>query len=211
MGFEGLYGYNVTQLYFDRQLDIWGEPCTVYIPDSRLSIGDEDLPPEMLAAETGVADVGTRYMRVNTKCFINFQVTRSVLYHFNWFPEDADELAQAFFPFNDVIREDSFIRTAQNGHLSKYGDLVFKIVEIKDDGVYQTLKRIYFCRQVSDATVRSLLPLGDTGIIHLAQVGGGLGSVRVSGTSSCTSDAVFGDSSETAETETVSVSVGGGN
>lgn len=166
--FDGLYGYSVPQRYFDRQLEIWGEPCTVYIPTSFLSVGDENLPPELLSKETGVEGVGTSYLRVNTKCFINFQVTRSVLYHFNWFPEDADELAQVFFPFNDVIREDSFIRTAQNGHLSKYGDLIFRIVEIKDDGVFQTLKRIYFSRQVSDRQVFEMFPLGDTGEIRVS-------------------------------------------
>lgn len=167
MSLESYQSYNLTSVYMQRQLDRWGQPCTVFVPDSLREIGYEDLTPEQVKEQTGVLRAGTRFKRINTMCFINFKVTKSVYYHFNWFPEESEELCMAFFPENSVITVDTFVRTAQVETVSKYGDLIFKVADIKSDGLYRSLKKYYFLRPVSSSEVQNLLTLGESGLISI--------------------------------------------
>lgn len=167
MSIESFQAYNLTSIYMERQLKIWGQPCTVFIPSSTREVGYEDLSSEEVQKQTGVIKAGTKYTRVNTRVFINFKVNKSVFYHFNWFPEEAEELCMAYFPENSIITPDTFVRTSQVDYVSKYGDLIFRVVDIKDDGLYRTLARTYFLRPVSSSEVQNLLVLGESGIISM--------------------------------------------
>lgn len=167
MSIESFQAYNQSAVYMQRQLEKWGQPCTVFVPDSLRETGYEDLTPEEVKKTTGVLKAGTRFKRINTICFINFKVTKSVFYHFNWFPEDAEELCMAFFPDNQTIQVDTFVRTAQVESVSKYGDLIFRVVDIKSDGLYRSLKKYYFLRPVSSTEVQNLLTLGESGLLSI--------------------------------------------
>lgn len=167
MSVEAYESYNLTSSYNDKQLKIWGQPCTVFIPNNLREMGYEDQKPDELKESTGVDKVGTVFTRINTRCHINFSVSKSVFYHFNWFPEDAEKLCLAYFPTNAVITAEAYVRTAQVAQTSKWGDMIFKIVDIKDDGVFQTLRRNYFLRPVSSAELNNLLQLGPSGVLKI--------------------------------------------
>ena len=167
MSIETYQNYDGSARYMERLLEKWGQPCTVFIPSSVRETGYEDLTVKQVEKETGVLKAGNQFTRINSLTFINFKVTKSVFYHFNWFPEEAEELCLAYFPDNDIIKPDSFVRTAQVDCVSKYGDLIFKVVDIKEDGVYRRQRRNYFLRPVSSSEVQNLLILGPSGSMFI--------------------------------------------
>ena len=87
------------------------------------------------------------------RCFIDFHVKRRVFYHFNWFPENEDQITLGYFPLESPVAADWFVRTKQIGELSPYGDIIFKIVKVGDDGKYQPLKRTVFMTALTDAVL----------------------------------------------------------
>ena len=78
-------------------------------------------------------------------------------YHFNWFPEDQAELSIAYFELNAPVAAESFIRTATIDGVSSYGDMIFKIVKIFDEGMFRVLKRTCFIKPLSDQNLADLL------------------------------------------------------
>lgn len=167
MGVRDIQDWNVPYEYMSRLLNVWGQPCTVFVPTNIKEMGYENMSPEFISQTTGVTGAGTTYKRFNTIIFINFNIKKSVFYHFNYFPDDKDELVTAVLPKNDVVLQDAYIRTAQTEQVSKWGDLLFKVVSVKDDGMYSTLKRVYFLRPVVDSELHNLLTLGESGILTI--------------------------------------------
>jgi hypothetical protein len=63
----------------------------------------------------------------------------------------------AYFPTNSVVREGAFVRTAVSSGVSTWGDLLFSVVRVVDEGQFKTLKRTYFMRPVVSAELHRLL------------------------------------------------------
>jgi hypothetical protein len=81
-----------------------------------------------------VGDIANSFTPFQMKIWIDFNVKRSVYYHFNLNPEDPDnkELVVAYMPSNSVVREGAFVRTAVPSGASVWGDLIFAVVRIID-------------------------------------------------------------------------------
>jgi hypothetical protein len=109
----------------------------------------------------GYEDVDNRFKFQNhtLNCFIDFNPARRVFYHFNWFPEDQQDLSIAYFKLSAPVKEESFIRTKVLGNDSPYGDMIYKVVKILDEGKFKVLKRTCFVRPVSDSQLNTLLML----------------------------------------------------
>lgn len=165
---ESLTSYRVPAVYMDRLVALWGQPVTVFIPSSFRELGYENQSPSRILDQTGVPSTGTTFERWNTEAFIDFKVQRRTLYHFNWFPQDADELCTAFFKFSANVGEGAYVRTAQLDNASKWGDLLFRVVKVMEDGRYQALKRYHFLRPVVGSELHNLLELGPRGSVVIA-------------------------------------------
>jgi len=129
----------------NRTLDIYGQPCTIFIPDNYKVLGYEDSSIEK-ADTTGVNYLGCHWRKVKTTCWLDFSVEKSVLYRWNFFPEDQDSLIFGLFKVNADIRDECFIRTTVPGQTSIWGDVLLKIINMKDRGMFQTLHRAHFLR-----------------------------------------------------------------
>jgi hypothetical protein len=120
----------------DSAIDKFGAWVTLFTPSAPLTMsGYENL-----------AD----FTQAKAKCFIDFNPKRRVFYHFNWFPENEDQVIMAYFPLATAVAVDQFVRTTTIEQVSPYGDLLFKIVKVGDDGKYRPLKRTVFLNAVSD-------------------------------------------------------------
>lgn len=141
----------------NKQLEKWGQLCTVYHPDKKINLGYEDTN----LSETNEMNVdgvlSTKYTKSQTKVWINFNIEKSVFYRFNWFPEDSDELCQAFFDSSSQVREGDYIRTAIPETTSIWGDMIFSVEKIKDKGLGQVLERIYFLRPTNNLDLQKEL------------------------------------------------------
>ena len=155
---ESLTSYRVPAVYMDRLVSLWGQPVTVFIPSSLRELGYENQSPSRILDQTGVPSTGTTFERWNTEAFIDF----------NWFPQDADELCTAFFKFSANVGEGAYVRTAQLDNASKWGDLLFRVVKVMEDGRYQALKRSHFLRPVVGSELHNLLELGPRGSIVIS-------------------------------------------
>jgi hypothetical protein len=143
MAFRSMFTYDIAQKTQDAVLKHMGVEVTVFAPRDPLRMqGYENL-----------AD----FDQFKAVCFIDFNPKRRVFYHFNWFPEDQDQVIAAYFPVATNVAVDWFIRTKTIQQVSPYGDLLFKIVKIGDDGKYIPLKRTVFLNAVSDATMLEFL------------------------------------------------------
>jgi hypothetical protein len=145
MGIENLFSYNALLELQDKTLEIYPQPCTIFIPDNFKTLGYEDSSIDK-SDSTGVNWLGCHWQKLRTSCWIEFAIKKQVFYHFNWFPNASDELVMALFKIDSRIRDDCFVRTKIPGQVSVWGDQLFKCVKIMDDGKFQTLKRTHFLR-----------------------------------------------------------------
>lgn len=145
MAVESLVGYNRMFAMQNRTLAIYGQPATVFVPDQWRSLGYEDMTPAE-SDSTGVDYLGTTWKKQRTTCWIEFHVKKSVLYHFNYFPDGQEELTSALFRTGSQIRDGCFVRTSVPGQVSIWGDVLFHVVKIFDEGLFKTLKRTVFMR-----------------------------------------------------------------
>jgi hypothetical protein len=155
---EDLISYDVISQIIDKSLAIYGQPVTVFVPKRQDTLGYEDLGA-WIESLTGVKDISNSFTMFQANVWIEFNIKRGVYYHFNLNPEDADnkELVMAYLPTNSVVREGAFIRTAVPSGASVWGDLIFSVVRVVDEGQFKTLKRAYFLRPVVSEELRDLL------------------------------------------------------
>jgi len=152
---QSLQEYNAYLEFVKSAVAIFGQECLVFVPTSKKFYGYEDLQEEQIQ-ELGT-DIKTSYKAYRLKMYIDFILRRSVMYHFNYFPEDADNQCTAFAAPNDVIIPGSFIRTRGIENVSTWGDIILQVMTIKDDGKYKTLNRIYFLKPVNSLELNQLL------------------------------------------------------
>jgi hypothetical protein len=158
MSVEGLISYDILSRIIDRSLDIYGQPSTLFVPKRQDTLGYEDLGA-WAESFAGVKDISNSFTMFHSKVWIEFNIKRGVYYHFNLNPEDSDnkDLVLAYLPTNSVVREGAFIRTAVPSGASVWGDLIFSVVKVVDEGQFKTLKRSYFLRPVVSEELRALL------------------------------------------------------
>jgi hypothetical protein len=158
MSVDDLIGYDALIQITNKSLDIYGQPASIWVPKRQDTLGYEDLG-KWVEKFTGVKDIANEYQPFRGKVWVEFNVKRGVFYHFNLNPDDEDnrQLVQAFLPANSIVREGSFIRTAVPDGVSIWGDLIFSVVKVVDEGQFKTLKRTYFMRPVVSEELNNLL------------------------------------------------------
>jgi hypothetical protein len=158
MAVSDLLEYDALAMIMERSIDIYGQMSTVWIPKRQDTLGYEDLG-KWVETLTGVKDIANAFTPFQSKVWIEFNIKRGVYYHFNLNPEDQDnkELVMAYLPANSVVREGAFVRTAVPDGVSVWGDLIFSVVRVVDEGMFKTLKRTYFMRPVVSAELNRLL------------------------------------------------------
>ena len=157
MSIENFIGYEQHITFMDRQLEIWGQPATVFSPERKIALGYEDTTYKEIEKRDSDKVLGNKYHKYPTRIWINFTVSKSVFYHFNWFPEDSEELCTAFINSDVPLKENDYVRTAIPGATSIWGDMIFVVAAIKDDGLGQVLKRTYFLKPTNNADLQKEL------------------------------------------------------
>lgn len=130
----------------NKQLEIWGQPCTIYSPTRREALGYENTNPSEIEKMDSDEVLGNTYTKKESRIWINFTVQKSVYYRKNWFPEEGEELCQAFLTSDSPVREGDYIRTATPQATSIYGDTLFIVRKIFDEGLTQVLQRSYLLK-----------------------------------------------------------------
>jgi hypothetical protein len=158
MSVDDLINYDFLAKLNDKSLDIYGQPATLFIPKQQNTLGYEDLGA-WVESLTGVKDIANSFTMFQAKVWVDFSIKRGVYYHYNLNPDDPDnrDLVMACLPTNSVVHEGSFLRTAVSSGASIWGDLIFSVVKIVDEGQFKTLKRTYFMRPVVSEELHRLL------------------------------------------------------
>ena len=157
MSVENFLNYEAYIKFMDRQLSIFGQPCSIYSPSNRTALGYEDTRPSDIDKLDSDEVLGNKYTRTEGRIWINFTVNKSVYYRFNWFPEEGEELCTAFINSDSKLRDGDYIRTAVPGCTSIWGDTIFSVRKIQDIGLIQVLQRMYFLKQTSNADLQKEL------------------------------------------------------
>ena len=155
MSVQSLFDYNAFLEIQNRTLEIYQQPCTIFIPYQYKTVGYEDLTIAQ-ADSTGVPYLGNAWRKFQSVCWLDFAPSKSVFYRFNFFPDDSDELIFGLFAVNSAIREEAFVRTCVPGQVSVWGDMLLKVVSIKDKGMFQTLERVHFLRPYVSEEIHNL-------------------------------------------------------
>jgi hypothetical protein len=157
MSIENFIGYEQYITFMDRQLEIWGQPATIFSPERKVAFGYEDTTYSEIEKRDSDKVLGNKYHKYPARIWINFTLSKSVFYHFNWFPEDSEELCTAFVNSEVPLKENDYVRTAIPGATSIWGDMIFIVAKIKDDGLAQVLKRTYFLKPTNNADLQKEL------------------------------------------------------
>jgi hypothetical protein len=157
MSVENFLNYEAYIKFMDKQLSIFGQPCSLYSPLNRTALGYEDTRPSDIDKIDSDKVLGNSYSRTEGRIWINFTVNKSVYYRFNWFPEDSEELCTAFIGSSSLLKEGDYVRTAIPGCTSIYGDMIFSVRKIQDVGLVQVLQRIYFLKPTNNADLHKEL------------------------------------------------------
>ena len=151
MSIENYLSYEAFISYMDKQLSIWGQPCTVYSPERKIALGYEDTTYDEIDKMDSDKVLGNIYYKSTARLWINFTIPKSVFFRFNWFPQDGEELCMAVITSDSTIKENDYIRTAIPEATSIWGDMVFEVRKIQDIGVAQVLQRLYFLKPTNNA------------------------------------------------------------
>ena len=157
MSIENFLQYESYIGFMNRQLEIFGQPATVFSPERKTALGYEDTGYDEIDRMNSDKVLGNKYHKYPARIWINFTVSKSVYYHFNWFPENSEELCTAFINSDVPLKENDYIRTAIPGATSIWGDMIFIVDAIKDDGLAQVLKRTYFLKPTNNADLHNEL------------------------------------------------------
>ncbi len=156
MGIEDLISYSASREYFKSGVEIFGQRISFFNPDRKNLHGYENLD-RIKEEATGVPNIATSYNAYSVKGFIDFTLRKSVMHHFNWFPEDADQVCVLVTSPQDLITIDSYIRTSVIESVSVWGDIVFSIRKIFDDGMYKILSRFYMLTPIVSKELNEVL------------------------------------------------------
>lgn len=157
MGVQDFLNYNSYIQLQNKQLEIWGQSCTVYVPENLTNLGYENVKESEVDKMNSDKVLANKYSKREMRIWINFTVSKNIFYKFNWFPEDSDELCTAFMNSNSFVRENAYIRTAIPGQTSIWGDMIFQVVKIQDMGIGETLQRMYFLKPTANADLQKVL------------------------------------------------------
>lgn len=157
MSVENFLNYEAYIKFMDKQLSIYGQPCSIYSPSNKTALGYEDTRPSDIDKLDSDKVLGNQYKRTEGRIWINFTVNKSTFFRFNWFPEDGEELCTAFIDSSSTLREGDYIRTAVPGCTSIWGSMLFSVRKIQDVGLVQVLQRIYFLKPTNNADLNKEL------------------------------------------------------
>lgn len=157
MSIANFLGYESYINLQNKQLEIWGQPCTIYGLKQKVALGYEDTSFSAVEKMNSDKVLGNQYTKHQSRIWINFTIEKKVFYKFNWFPEDSEELCLAFLNSDSTVREDDYIRTAIPESTSIWGDMLFQVKYIKDTGLAQVLQRAYFLKPVNNADLQKEL------------------------------------------------------
>ena len=126
MSIENFLNYKAYIELQNKQLQVWGQPCTIYAPKNITNLGYENVKISEVEAMNSDEILANSYDKYESRIWINFNPSKSVFYKFNYFPDDADELSTAFMKSNSFTRENAYIRTAVPGQTSIWGTWFLK-------------------------------------------------------------------------------------
>ena len=157
MSVENFLNYEQYINYMDKQLSIWGQPCTIFNPERKIALGYEDTNYSEIDEMNTDVVLGNKYHKTQGRIWINFTVPKSVYYHFNWFPDEGEELCSAFINSDSPLNEHDYIVTAIPEATSIWGTMYFEVRKILDDGLAQVLKRTYMLKPVNNTDLQKEL------------------------------------------------------
>ena len=154
MSVENWLNYEQYISYMDKQLSIFGQPCTIFTPERKVALGYEDTNYSEIDSMNTDVVLGNKYHKTQGRIWINFTVSKSTYYHHNWFPDEGEELCSAFINSDSPLNEHDYIVTAIPGATSIWGTMYFEVRKILDDGLAQVLKRTYMLKPVNNADLQ---------------------------------------------------------
>jgi hypothetical protein len=157
MGVAEFLNYEAYINLQNKQLEIWGQPCTIYTPLNKTALGYENTNFNEIEMMNSDKVLGNRFEKRLSKIWINFTIPKKVFYHFNWFPEDGEELCLAFLNSESQVREGDYVRTATTEATSIWGNMIFSVKKIQDDGLANVLQRSYFLKPTNNADLHKEL------------------------------------------------------
>ena len=157
MGVKEFLDYEAYIEYMDKQLEIWGQPCTVFSQERKIALGYEDTGYNEIDRMNSDVVLGNKYNKFQSRIWINFTISKNTFYKFNWFPDDAEELCMAFLDSDSPVKENDYIRTAVPEATSIWGDMILQVRKIQDSGLAQVLQRTYFLKPTANADLHKEL------------------------------------------------------
>ena len=157
MGVAEFLNYEAYINLQNKQLEIWGQPCTIYTPLNKTALGYENTDFSEIEMMDSDKVLGNRFEKRLSRIWINFTIPKKVFYHFNWFPEDGEELCLAFLNSESQVREGDYVRTATTEATSIWGNMIFSVKKIQDDGLANVLQRSYFLKPTNNADLHKEL------------------------------------------------------
>ena len=157
MGVAEFLNYEAYINLQNKQLEIWGQPCTIYAPLNKTALGYENTNFSEIEMMNSDKVLGNRFEKRLSRIWINFTIPKKVFYHFNWFPEDGEELCLAFLNSESQVREGDYVRTATTEATSIWGNMIFSVKKIQDDGLANVLQRSYFLKPTNNADLNKEL------------------------------------------------------
>ena len=151
MSIANFLNYEASIELQDRQLEIWGQPATIFSPENRTALGYEDTTYDQVENLDSDKVLGNIYHKYQTRLWINFTISKSTFYKHNWFPTDSEELCMAILKSDSPAKEGDYIRTAIPGCTSIWGDMIFEVRKIIDIGLAQVLRREYYLKATNNA------------------------------------------------------------
>ena len=157
MSVEKFLSYEAYITLQDKQLEIFGQPCTIYTPLNKTALGYENTDFSEIEMMNSDKVLGNRFEKRLSRIWINFTIPKKVFYHFNWFPDDGEELCLAFLNSESQVREGDYIRTATTEATSIWGNMIFSVKKIQDEGLANVLQRSYFLKPTNNADLHKEL------------------------------------------------------
>ena len=157
MGVKEFLDYDAYISYMDKQLEVWGQPCTIFNPERKIALGYEDTTHNEVNRMNGDTVLGNLYHKSQGRIWINFTVEKKVFYKFNFFPDDSEKLCTAFINSSSQVHENDYIRTAIPEATSIWGDLIMEVRAIKDIGFANVLQRVYFLKPTGNLDLHNEL------------------------------------------------------
>lgn len=157
MSVENWLNYESYIEYQNKQLNIFGQPCSVFSPERKVALGYEDTNYSEIERMDSDKVLGNVYHKSQGRIWINFTVKKSTYYRHNWFPDDGDELCMAVMNSDSTVKEGDYIVTAIPGATSIWGTMYFSVVKIFDEGLANVLQRTYMLKPTNNADLEKEL------------------------------------------------------